>query len=261
MTIQALGLNGRTAIITGAARGIGLAAATRLTEEGVNIVAFDQPGADFSDVQAAGSKNGTRIINFEGDVSNASDWDRAVDVTVEAFGRVDILFNNAGISGPIRNVINYPEEDFNRVIAVNVQGVFLGLQRVGRQMQQQKSGVIVNTSSISGFGGGGNVFAYTTSKFAVNGMTKSAAITLAPDGVRVLAIAPCPTETEMMFQLERKISPDAPEDARPELAKGIPVGRYGKPDEIAAVFAFLVSDQASFMTGAIVPTDGGVLAK
>jgi NAD(P)-dependent dehydrogenase (short-subunit alcohol dehydrogenase family) len=114
---------------------------------------------------------------------------------------------------------------------------------------------------VSGFGGSGNIFGYAASKFAVNGMTKSAAVALASQGVRVLALCPSPTATEMMFQLERRISPDDPEAARPRLAQGIPMGRYGTPEEVAEVLAFLVSDRAAFMTGALVPVDGGTLAK
>lgn len=255
------GLQGRSALVTGAARGIGLAACERLAMEGVDIIAFDQTEASFKAVQAVAERTGQRIVPFRGDVSNPEDWDGAVTLGKDEFGQIDILFNNAGISGPIKNVLDYPEEAFDRVIAVNVRGVYLGLQRVGRHMRDRKAGVIVNTSSISGFGGGGNIFAYTASKFAVNGMTQSAAIALAPFGVRVLAIVPCPTATEMMFQLERKLSPGEPEAARPGFTQNIPLGRYGEPEEIASVLAFLVSDQASFMTGALVPVDGGVRAK
>jgi NAD(P)-dependent dehydrogenase (short-subunit alcohol dehydrogenase family) len=128
-------------------------------------------------------------------------------------------------------------------------------------MRGNRRGVIVNTSSVSAFGGTGSIFGYTASKFAVNGMTKSAAVALAPHGVRVLAVCPSPTATEMMFQLERRVSPQDPEAARPRLAQGIPMGRYGTPEEVAEVLAFLVSDAAGFMTGALVPVDGGTLAK
>ena len=184
-----------------------------------------------------------------------------MDVALTLGERIDILFNNAGISGAIANVLDYSEDEFDRIMAVNVKGVFLGLKHVGQHMQANRRGVIVNTSSVSGFGVSGNIFGYTASKFAVNGMTKSAAIALAPHGVRVLAICPSPTATEMMFQLERRLSPDDPEAARPQLAQGIPMGRYGTPEEVAEVLAFLVSDAASFITGALVPVDGGTLAK
>jgi len=254
-------LVGRVAIVTGAARGIGLAAVRRLVADGASVLAFDLAGADMS-VALSAASGAAGVVDYRGDVSREDDWARAVDAALALTGKIDILFNNAGISGGFENVLDYPPDQFDRVIAVNVRGVFLGMQHIGRIMQSQGSGVIVNVSSVSGFGGGtGAIFAYVTSKFAVNGMTKAAAATLAKFGVRVLAICPCPTETEMMFQVERKYSPDNPTAARPGLSQGIPLGRYGKPEEIADVLAFLVSDQAAFMTGALIPVDGGVLAK
>jgi 3alpha(or 20beta)-hydroxysteroid dehydrogenase len=249
-------LAGRVAIVTGGARGIGLAAVQRLCAGGASVIAFDRPDADYSAALSAG-----RVAAFSGDVVKSSDWQGAIDLALTLGDKVDILFNNAGISGAIANAIDYPEDEFDRIMAINVRGVYLGIKYVGRCMQAQRSGVIVNTSSVSGFGGSGNIFGYTASKFAVNGMTKSAAIALAPDGVRVLAICPSPTATEMMFQLERRLSPSDPQAVRPQLAQGTPMGRYGTPEEIADVLAFLVSDAAAFMTGALVPVDGGTLAK
>jgi NAD(P)-dependent dehydrogenase (short-subunit alcohol dehydrogenase family) len=247
---------GRVAIVTGAARGIGLAAVQRLCAGGAAVLAFDVQGADFSAALAAGN-----VAAYAGDVSEAEHWQKALDAACQLGGSVDILFNNAGISGAIANVVDYPEDIFDRVMQVNVRGVFLGLKYAGEHMRRQGQGVIVNTSSVSGFGGSGNIFGYTASKFAVNGMTKSAAVALAPFGVRVLAVCPSPTATDMMFQLERRLSPDHPEAARPQLAQGIPMGRYGDPSEVAELLAFLVSDSAAFMTGALVPVDGGTLAK
>lgn len=249
-------LSGRVAIVTGAARGIGLAAVKRLCAGGASVLAFDRPDADFSEAVAAGN-----VASFGGDVINAADWTAAIELALTLGPRIDILFNNAGISGVIANAIDYPEEEFDRIIAINVKGVYLGLKHVGQHMLENRSGVMVNTSSVSAFGGSGNIFGYTASKWAVNGMTKSVAIALAPHGVRVLAICPSPTATEMMFQLERRLSPNDPEAARPQLAESIPMKRYGTPEEIAEVLAFLVSNSAAFMTGALVPVDGGTLAK
>jgi NAD(P)-dependent dehydrogenase (short-subunit alcohol dehydrogenase family) len=249
-------LRGRVAIVTGAARGIGLAAVRRLCADGVRVLAFDRADADFTHAAEAGD-----VTPFAGDVVRSGDWLRAVDTACGLGEGIDILFNNAGISGPVASVVDYGEDDFDHIMAVNVKGVFLGLKHVGGHMQSRGRGVIVNTSSVSGFGGGGNIFGYNTSKAAVNGMTKSAAVTMARYGVRVLAICPSPTATEMMFQLERKLSPENPEAVRPQLAHGTPLGRYGTPEEMADVLAFLVSDAARFMTGALVPVDGGSLAK
>ncbi|QMW24220.1 SDR family NAD(P)-dependent oxidoreductase [Sandaracinobacteroides saxicola] len=258
MTIASQPLAGRIAVVTGAARGIGLAAARTLVERGARVVAVDLRDADHGALHELGAAN---VLVVHGDVARAPDWHRVVADATAWGGRIDILFNNAGISGAIADVIDYPEDAFDQVMAVNVRGVFLGLKIVGAVMKAQGQGVIVNTSSVSGFGGSGNIFGYSASKFAVNGMTKSAAIALARFGVRVLAICPSPTATEMMFQLERRLSPDAPEAARPALAQGTPMQRYGTPEEVAEVLAFLVSDAASFMTGALVPVDGGTLAK
>lgn len=220
------------------------------------MLAFDRPDADFGEVLAAG-----QVASFGGDVVNTADWTAAIELAQTLGPRIDILFNNAGVSGVIANALDYPEEEFDRIIAINVKGVYMGLKLVGQHMLENRSGVIVNTSSVSGFGGSGNIFGYTASKWAVNGMTQSVAIALAPHGVRVLAICPSPTATEMMFQLERRLSPDNPEAARPHLADSIPMKRYGTPEEVAEVLAFLVSDSAAFMTGALVPVDGGTLAK
>jgi 3alpha(or 20beta)-hydroxysteroid dehydrogenase len=261
-TIQVgLGLSGRVAIVTGGARGIGLAAVARFLSEGVDVIAWDLPRSDFAAARLAADNARGRIVIYEGDVCQAHHWQEAIQAAISAFGRLDILFSNAGISGPTSPVSRYDDDAFDAVMAVNCRGVFLGLKYVGSLMASQEKGVIVNVSSISGLGGGGNVFAYTASKHAVVGMTKSAALHYADAGVRVLAICPCPTDTDMMAFAERSIAPDDPSSARTLMTQHIPLKRYGQPSEIANVLAFLVSDQAAFMTGTIVPVDGGMMAR
>lgn len=261
MTPMTLGLKDRVAIVTGGARGIGLAGVRRLAAEGVHVLVFDVEGADFSEALSIMKAHDVRIVPFKGDVARADDWLRAISIAKEALGRLDILFSNAGISGDTRPVLTYDEDVYDRVMAVNAKGVFLGLKHVGGAMAQAGAGVIVNVSSISGMGGGGNVFAYTASKHAVIGMTKSAAVHMARMGVRVVCLCPCPTETEMMAFAERMVSPDNPGAARYAFSQNIPLGRYGQPDEIGNVLAFVVSDHASFMTGTIIPVDGGIMAR
>ena len=252
-------LNGRVAIITGAARGIGLAAVKRLSEDGADIVAFDLPGSPLADAVKAAESAGRRAVAYEGDVSQADAWRGVIDAARTEFGRIDILFNNAGISGALAGPLDYPDDDFDRIMAINVRGVFLGTKYVGNAMKES-GGNIVNTSSISGFGGGGKIIGYNASKHAVNGITKTAAIHLAPLGIRVNAVCPSPTDTGMVDELAETVSPNDPAAFKREFVSKNPLGRICEPEEVAAVVSFLVSNDASYINGALVPVDGGLLA-
>lgn len=252
-------LEARVAIITGAARGIGLAAVKRLAEDGADIVALDLPGSPLADAVLAAESAGRRATAYEGDVSQTDAWRGVVDLAQSTFGRIDILFNNAGISGALAGPLDYPDDAFDRIMAINVRGVFLGMKYVGNAMKET-GGSIVNTSSISGFGGGGKIIGYNASKHAVNGMTKTAAIHLAPFGIRVNAVCPSPTDTDMVDDLAETVSPDDPEAFKKQFVSKNPLGRICQPEEIAAAVSFLVSDDASYINGALVPVDGGLLA-
>lgn len=259
MTAQPLA--GRIAIVTGAARGIGLATALRLARDGADLVLFDLPGAPLEAAADALRKTKRRAVSFEGDVTRSDDWERVVALAAGEYGRLDILFNNAGIAGPICPLLDYPDDEFDRVMAVNVRGVFLGTKHAAAAMRDIGGGVIVNTSSVSGFGGGATIAAYVASKHAVHGLTKAAAAGLAPLGIRVNAVCPSPTETDMLDYLGKTMSPEDPAAFHREFARANPMGRYCRPEEVAAVVAFLASDDASYVNGALVPVDGGLLAR
>lgn len=253
------GLKDRVIIITGAASGIGLAAMDLFLANGAKIIAFDVDETTLSDVTAQRDPGNT--VSFAGDVSNSSDWAKVVDLAEGRFGGIDCLFNNAGISGPRSPILSYPEAEFDRVMAVNVRGVFLGIQYVGNAMKARGKGSIVNTSSIVGFTGGRNINAYTASKHAVIGLTKSAAVELAQFNIRVNAVCPSPTATEMMFKLERELAPDDPTSVRALFTSNSPMNRYGEPEEVAAAVAWLLGDGASYVTGTAMPIDGGMVAR
>ena len=251
-----LGLAGRVALVTGAARGIGLATVQQLASAGARVVAFDVVGSPWSEVRATGA---VELLEVEGDVGHGPDWERAMQATLQRFGQIDVLVNNAGISGGIGPLVDCSDDMFDEVMRVNARGVFLGLKHGARAMKG-RGGAIVNGSSDSGIGGGRFTVAYTASKHAVVGMTKLAAVELATSGIRVNAVCPAPTSTEMVFSMERSLSPADPEAVRRGMTRMIPMGRYAEPGEIAQLILFLASDASSFMTGTAIPIDWGLKA-
>lgn len=253
------GLEGKTALITGAARGIGLATAVELSHQGADIVGLDLPGSPWDELRAAAAGEGRQLLVCEGDTSDESVW-KATSIKVrDQFGRLDILFNNAGIPGPVAALWDYPEEEFDRVMRVNCRGVFLGMKYCTELMKG--GGSIINMSSVSGLGGGRSLFAYNASKHAVIGMTKVGAVELAQFGIRVNAICPAMTETAMMLDLENGKNAEEIAALRGHFTAMIPLRRYADPSEIATVVAFLASDASSFVNGAAIPVDGGLKAQ
>ena len=249
----------RVAIITGAAGGIGRAAAHRFADEGASVVCVDHDLAGAEETVAELSDGSA--IAVQANVSDPAAVAAYVNAAVDRFGGIDILFNNAGIEGAVAPLESYPDDTFDQVLAVNVRGVWLGMKHSADAMRRRGGGAIINTASVAGLGGTPNLVAYGASKHAVVGMTKTAAIELAPAGIRVNAVCPSPIETRMMRSIEAGIAPDDPEAAHKRLAENIPLGRYGEPEEVAALVAFLASDDAAYITGGIYPIDGGRTAR
>ncbi len=253
---------GKTVIITGAAGGIGRATVRRFAAEGANVVLVDLPGSGLMEAESDVIEAGASALVVPTDVTKASDVENFAVLAKQRFGGIDALFNNAGIEGWVGPSIDYPEDIFDKVLAVNVKGVWLGMKYVVPIMRESgKGGSIVNTASVAGLSGTPTIMAYGASKHAVIGMSKSGALEFGPDKIRVNAICPSPVETRMMRALERGINPDHPEAVHRMMAANIPLGRYAEPEEIAALTAFLCSDDAQFINGGVYTIDGGSRAR
>ena len=243
-------LEGKVALITGAARGIGEATARCFVAEGARVVLADRRG---DDVQSVAASLGAAAVAVELDVTDEAGWADAVAATTASFGGLDVLVNNAGIMR-IVPLVDCDLGTFRKVLDTNLVGAFLGLRAAVPALEARGGGSIINFSSPQGYEGREGMGAYTSSKFAVRGLTRTAAIELGPLGIRVNAVVPGPTRTAMTT---RKGWTDADYDAA---YAGFPLGRMGSPDEIASICVFLASDDAAFCTGADFVADGGVLA-
>jgi NAD(P)-dependent dehydrogenase (short-subunit alcohol dehydrogenase family) len=250
-------LNDQVAVVTGAAHGIGRAACVELANAGARIVAVDVEEDALSD---AASEIDGDVEAVTGDVSRPDTWEAAVNTAREKFGRVDILINNAGVEGPVADLGAYPLEDFDRVMAVNVRGTFLGLKHVLPLLIEQGSGAVVNISSVAGVQGVPGIGPYVASKHAVIGITKSAAREAGPANVRVNAVCPGPISTRMIDALAEGLAPGNADEGRAILTGLVPMARYGSPEEVAEVIGFLVSPAAAYVNGAVWSVDGGQLA-
>ncbi|HSL50820.1 MAG TPA: glucose 1-dehydrogenase [Candidatus Deferrimicrobiaceae bacterium] len=252
--------DGKVVLITGAAGGIGRAAAVRFATEGARVGLVDVSRDGLRESLAAVEKAGGTGLTVEADVTRAADVARYAATVAERFGGIDCFFNNAGMLGAVRPLVDYPEDVFDRVLAVNVKGVWLGIKTVAPLLRARGGGVIVNTASIAGLRGSRNLVAYIASKHAVVGLTRAASIELARDRIRVNAVCPSPIETPMVRALEAGANPSNPTAFHERLAGTIPLQRYGEPEEVAALVAFLCSAEAVYITGGIYPVDGGATA-
>jgi NAD(P)-dependent dehydrogenase (short-subunit alcohol dehydrogenase family) len=248
---------GKVALVTGAAAGIGRATAERLAEEGAGLLLADLPGTGLEQAAEALRASGANALAAPADVSREADFEALVARAEAELGGLDLLVNNAGIEGAVAPIESYPLDVFDRVLAVNVRGVFLGMRFAGPALQRRGGGAIVNLASVAGVTGDPTIPAYIASKHAVIGLTRSGALAFGPT-VRVNAVCPSPVETRMMRSLEKGLGGENPELVHKMLEERIPAGRYAEPSEIAALIAFLGSDEARFINGSIYTIDGGM---
>jgi NAD(P)-dependent dehydrogenase (short-subunit alcohol dehydrogenase family) len=246
-------LDGKVALVTGAGGEIGAATIRLMAARGARIVAVDRDARSLQRLSAALPD----LITCEADVADEDAVRRYVEFAQSRTGRIDVFFNNAGIEGPVCPIADYPLADFRRVIDVNVVGVFLGLKHVIPAMHATGGGSIVNSSSVAGLTGSPGICAYNASKHAVIGLTRSAAAEWAGKGIRINSINPGPIASRMMRSLEEGMAPGKADDMRSRFSAMIPAGRYGSPEEVAALVAFLASEDARYIHGAVFTIDGG----
>jgi NAD(P)-dependent dehydrogenase (short-subunit alcohol dehydrogenase family) len=249
--------SGKVALITGGGGGIGRATALGFALRGAKVMVVD---ADADSGQASvdiiAQRGGTAAFVLA-DVTQSASVRDYVGQTLAAYGRIDAFFNNAGIEGKVVPTQDYDEEVFDRVIAVNLKGVFLGMRHVLPVMVKQGSGAIVNTASVAGLFGSPGMPAYVASKHGVLGLTKVASTDVAALGIRVNAVCPGPVETRMMRSIESMRNPNDPESAHRAASATIPAGRYALPEEVAGVVLYLSSDLSGNVTGTQIVVDGG----
>lgn len=252
-------LENKVIIITGAAMGLGLAAAKELALQGANLALVDYNEKSLENAKQEISKEflNVKIITVVADVSQEDAVKNYVDETVKAFGRIDGLYNNAGIEGKQAGITDYDIAIFKKVIDINLMGVYYALRYVIPVMQKQKYGRIVNVASVGGIRGVLNQIPYVATKHAVAGMTKNAALEYAKDNINTNAIAPGAILTPMVAEAFKQVNPEDPKAAETEYAKANPTKRLGLPEEVAKVVAFLLSEDCSYINGQIIAIDGG----
>jgi len=240
-------LAGRGVMVTGAARGIGLAIASRFVADGATVVLFD---LDADEVEAAAAALGPRAAAVAGDVSRRADVRRGVDACLAAAGRIDVCIAHAGIAA-VKPLLELDDRSWQHVLDVNLTGVFLCTQEAAREMVARGSGAIVITSSINGFHVERGMSVYNTSKGGVDAFVRSAAMDLGPLGIRVNAVAPGVVNTRIAkFVIEDPV-------LGPQYLRTIPLGRFGEPQDVDSLARFLASDEAAYLTGQTVVLDGG----
>ena len=248
----------KVVIITGAAGGIGKEIARKLAGEGAKLTLVDLNEAVLKALSEELNLSEDRVLLVKADVSKEEEVKNYVDQTMIKFGRIDGFANNAGVEGPAKAIEDITEKDFDFVYNINVKGAFYGLKYVMPIMKQQKAGSIVNTASVAGLIGSPNMMLYNSSKHALMGINKVAALEAAPFNVRVNTVNPGVINTQMMRNIESKVAPGAAEAAQAAYNDAVPMKRYGEPEEVANVITFLLSDEATYVSSSSFTIDGAL---
>ena len=252
-------LENKIVVITGATGGIGLATSTLFLKEGAKVVLVDKNQDELKKAEKNLSSKNAKF--FHADVTSEGEMRDAISYTENQFGSLDIAFLNAGIEGPVKSIFDYTSNEFEKVMAINVRGVFYGLKLCATSMKKQQGGSIIITSSLAGLRGMPKISGYVASKHAVVGLMKAAALELASLNIRVNTINPAPIATRMISALEENFAGKNIEKIREKFEQAIPLRRYGQPSEVAKLALFLASGDSSFITGNSYPIDGGSSAK
>lgn len=250
-------LKDKVCVITGAAGGIGKASAELFLSHGAKVMLVDLKEEDLQNVTRNMDKE--RTASFAADVSKLEDTKGLTEAVISRFGRIDVVFLNAGIEGKFLPIAEYPEEVFDRVIAVNLKGVWLGCQQLIPRMSP--GGSVIITSSVAGLKGFPHLGAYVASKHGVVGIMKTAALEHANKHIRVNSIHPGPVDNRMMHSIEEQIHPEEPTDSRKDFEASIPFTRYAENSEIADLALFLACDDSKYMTGTTQVIDGGMITR
>jgi NAD(P)-dependent dehydrogenase (short-subunit alcohol dehydrogenase family) len=249
---------GQNVVVTGAGRGLGRCIASMFSRNGANVVLNGRSREPLESLEREIVETGGRCMVVQGDVSISQDWVDLLDRAVERFGRIDALVNNAGIMGSAMALHKIDDAEFDAVMTTNVRGTWLGMKHVIPRMLASGGGAIVNLSSIHGLHGNAGQAAYSASKHAVIGLTKTAAIEYARKGIRVNAVCPAAHETDMYFDFRKRFTD---EEWQARIAARYPRGQVGKPEEVASVVLFLCSPGAANLHGVALPIDGGFAAQ